>query len=335
MGRREIIEESLKYIEENLTAPITARELADRAGYSLYRYYRLFQLETGMPVMRCILRRRLLAAVSEIKDGKKQIDAALLYGFDTHAGFYRAFRREFGCTPSQYLKNGGACAPPMTKEVTMENRNDLDRRALTYRDFYDDLKYAYLAGIALGRLHRELDGADMAVDEVDLFETVSTWALPVCRELMEVSEDFCGEYLQNLSKLSPGLPVQVIHRDPNPSMFFETPEGLELAASPLSERNVRIYDPCYAATAILNESFGDGSTDVFDRWLTIYREIVRGYSEEAKTTDAEVRAFPYVLLANQFICTAWFYEQQTEPNLFEVNKRMTSKIMEEFQKLIF
>lgn len=328
-----IMEESLRYIEENLTAPITARELADIAGYSLYRYYRLFQAETGMPVMRYILRRRLLAAASEMKRGKKQIDAALLYGFDTHAGFYRAFRREFGCTPSQYLKNGGALTPQTTKEVTMKDLCKPEKKFLCCRDFYDEPRYGYLAGLALGELHKELANSNAAVDEVDLFETLSGWALPVCRELLEISKNFCREYLQELSNLCPLLPVQIIHRDPNPSMFFETPEGLALTASPLSERNVRIYDPCYAATAILSESFGNGSGDVFDKWLRVYREIVRGYSEEAKTTDAENRAFPYVLLANQFICTAWFYEQQAGPGLFEVNRRMTERIIEKFQRI--
>lgn len=32
------------------------------------------------------------------------IDVELRYGFETHAGFYKAFVREFGCTPTQYLK---------------------------------------------------------------------------------------------------------------------------------------------------------------------------------------------------------------------------------------
>lgn len=32
------------------------------------------------------------------------IDVALIYGFETHAGFYKAFVREFGCTPVQYQK---------------------------------------------------------------------------------------------------------------------------------------------------------------------------------------------------------------------------------------
>lgn len=327
-----ILEKSLRYIEANLKAPITARELAELSGYSLYRYYRLFQAETGMSVMRYILRRRLLAAARELRGGKKQIDAALLYGFDTHAGFYKAFRREFGCTPSQYLKNGGAFAPQVTKEVTMNESTPTGGRFLTCRDFYDEPTYAPLAGAALARLHRALLRADTAVDQVELYETVGGWALPLCRRLLDIPEAFSREYLQTLSALCPLLPVQTIHRDPNPSMFYVTPEGLALAPSPLAERNVRLYDPCYTATALLSESF-DAGPETFGQWLGLYRGIVNGYAQEADMTDDERRAVPYVLMANQLICTAWFYEQKTEPAFFEVNRKMTLRLLSEFKNL--
>ena len=55
-----IIQESLDYIENHLQTEITAAELASKAGFSVYHFYRLFQAETGMPVMQYILRRRLL-----------------------------------------------------------------------------------------------------------------------------------------------------------------------------------------------------------------------------------------------------------------------------------
>ena len=95
---REIIQKSLDYIEENLKCEITARELCERAGFSLFHYYRLFHTAVGMPVMQYILRRKLLNAIYEISRGEKMIDVALAYGFETHAGFYKAFVRELGCT---------------------------------------------------------------------------------------------------------------------------------------------------------------------------------------------------------------------------------------------
>ena len=104
MDNRTIIQKSLDYIEDHLQTDITAAELAEMAGFSLFHYYRLFQQATGLPVMQYILRRRLLHGVYAMKQGSSKIDAALAYGFDTYAGFYKAFCREYGMSPSEYLK---------------------------------------------------------------------------------------------------------------------------------------------------------------------------------------------------------------------------------------
>ena len=105
MDNRTMIQRGLDYIEENLQMEITAAELADMAHIFLYHYYRLFQQATGLPVMQYILRRRLLHGVYAIRQGSSKIDAALRFGFDTYAGFYRAFCREFGSTPAAFLRS--------------------------------------------------------------------------------------------------------------------------------------------------------------------------------------------------------------------------------------
>lgn len=50
-------------------------------------------------------------AIYEISQGEKMIEVALAYGFETHAGFYKAFVRELGCTPTQYMKKGKVRKP--------------------------------------------------------------------------------------------------------------------------------------------------------------------------------------------------------------------------------
>ena len=100
----------------------------------------------------------------------------------------------------------------------------------------------------------------------------------------------------------------------------------------LSERNVRIYDPCYAATAVLSETFGADN----DRWLDILHDILNGYDSVVKLTEQEKKAIPYVILANQFVCVAWFAEQEKYAEIFETNKKMTAWLigrMEELKKL--
>lgn len=76
---RRIIQDSIEYIESHLRTEITAQELSDGAGFSLFHYYRLFTQVTGMPIMQYITRRRLLHAVYEISLGMKKTDVVLHY----------------------------------------------------------------------------------------------------------------------------------------------------------------------------------------------------------------------------------------------------------------
>ena len=106
-----ILQRSLDAIETNLRAQISVQELCADAGFSLSQFYRLFEAATGMSVGRYITRRRLLHAVYAMSRGMDATAAALEYGFDTHAGFYKAFRREFGCAPTVYLRTHQAARP--------------------------------------------------------------------------------------------------------------------------------------------------------------------------------------------------------------------------------
>ena len=45
MRNLDIIQNSIDYIEENLKTEIAAQELADKANFSLFYYYRLFQTD--------------------------------------------------------------------------------------------------------------------------------------------------------------------------------------------------------------------------------------------------------------------------------------------------
>lgn len=126
---------TLDHIEENLRSALTTEELAELAGYSLFHYCRLFRSATGMSVGHYILRRRLLHAGYAIAQGKSGIDAAMEYGFDTYAGLYRAFVREFGCTPSEYRRSKRGRKPwriDLTKEAHHTMTHKTAARVLTH-----------------------------------------------------------------------------------------------------------------------------------------------------------------------------------------------------------
>ena len=126
----EHLQRSLDYIEENLKTELTAEELAEKAGYSPSHYSRLFREATGMSVGHYILRRRLLHAGWDMSRGVSGIETALGWGFDTYAGLYRAFVREFGCTPTEYQRSGRGRKPwriDLTKEEPIMTHKDAAR----------------------------------------------------------------------------------------------------------------------------------------------------------------------------------------------------------------
>lgn len=104
MDTIDILQKIINYIEDNLKTEISSEELAQMAGFSTYHFLHVFGSIVGMPLSAYITRRRIKHAVYDIYKGEKLVDTALLYGFDTHAGFFKAFKREYGCSPSKFIK---------------------------------------------------------------------------------------------------------------------------------------------------------------------------------------------------------------------------------------
>lgn len=100
MKFKTIIFNSLKYIEENINEPIMEKDIAKNAGYSLYYFSRMFKKQMGLSIMEYVKERRLIKASEEIANGKKIIDVALDYGYQSHSGFTKAFKSKFGFSPS-------------------------------------------------------------------------------------------------------------------------------------------------------------------------------------------------------------------------------------------
>ncbi len=114
-----IIQKSLDLIEARLQTALTPDELSREAGFSLYHYCRLFRAATGLGVMAYVTRRRLAHAVYQMSLGRDKTTVAMDYGFDSYAGFYKAFRKEFAASPTGYLRTHRAAQPV---RVNLEER---------------------------------------------------------------------------------------------------------------------------------------------------------------------------------------------------------------------
>lgn len=102
---RKILEKVLGYIDANIHEKISLGELSALTGYSPFHFSRLFSEAMGMPVTGYIRIRKLQHSIVSLLEGGKVLDVALMYAFDSHEGFTRAFSRHFGSTPATVKKH--------------------------------------------------------------------------------------------------------------------------------------------------------------------------------------------------------------------------------------
>ena len=94
------------YIEKNRTEDIRLSELAGASLFSPWYSYRLFREYIGLTPTEYIRKYRLTQAARRLRTGKvKVIDAAYDAGFSNADTFTRAFYREFGLNPGDYMKH--------------------------------------------------------------------------------------------------------------------------------------------------------------------------------------------------------------------------------------
>ena len=93
------------YIADHLEESITLANLAEVSLFSPWYSYRLFKAHTGLTVADYIRRLRLSRSALRLKrEEVKVIDVAYDLGFGSVDGYQRAFRREFGCNPTEYAR---------------------------------------------------------------------------------------------------------------------------------------------------------------------------------------------------------------------------------------
>ncbi len=113
MDYDQLLQQVLIYIDAHLQDDLSADALAMVTGFSTYHFCRVFEWRIGYPVMEYVRGRRLAFAAAELSSDKKILDIALRYGFETHSGFSKAFRRHFGCPPEIYRRHAHYTPPAL------------------------------------------------------------------------------------------------------------------------------------------------------------------------------------------------------------------------------
>ena len=97
------ITEVEQYVHEHCGEPLTREVLADVAGFSVPHFHRIFTRQVGENIAAYVRRVRMLRAGRKLRMGAVDItEVALAAGYDTHAAFSKAFKQQFGLSPSRF-----------------------------------------------------------------------------------------------------------------------------------------------------------------------------------------------------------------------------------------
>ena len=120
-ARRPLVESVYCFVENNYSAPISLRDVADAVGYSASHLTDTFRRCTGTPVTAWIIERRIRAAATLLREaGTDVVTACESAGFRDLGYFTRQFVRHVGMTPARYRRAMFAAEPAIChKENTL------------------------------------------------------------------------------------------------------------------------------------------------------------------------------------------------------------------------
>ena len=221
----------------------------------------------------------------------------------------------------------------LIKKIPGEPLNKADR-------FGDDrYSYGYKYGQSIAKLHLALADVENEImpDEMNLFKRISQWAIPEIKKQNEqwnmgLPDSFFADYIDGFGAVFEKLPKQLIHRDPNPSnILFDNGEVSGFIDFDLSERNLRLWDPCYCATGILSE--WRGVDNIYEKWIDIFYGILRGYDSVCPLTPEEKSSIYNVVCSIEMICAAYFESIDEYKELAKTNREMFAYVVDSKERM--
>ncbi|MEJ2601654.1 MAG: AraC family transcriptional regulator [Anaerolineales bacterium] len=100
---RECVNDVKQYIREHIDEPLNREVLAAVAGFSVSHFHRIFAASTDQSIASYVRRVRLGRAGRKLRMGAVDItQVALAAGYETHSAFSKAFKQQFGLSPSDF-----------------------------------------------------------------------------------------------------------------------------------------------------------------------------------------------------------------------------------------
>lgn len=111
------IGEVKRYVRHHLDEPLNRDVLAAIAGFSVSHFHRIFTASTGENMATYVRRVRLERTGRKLRMGAVDItEVALAAGYETHAAFGRAFKQQYGLSPSEFRQLDCRAATELLKK---------------------------------------------------------------------------------------------------------------------------------------------------------------------------------------------------------------------------
>ena len=112
-----MIKRTKYYLEEHLSDQIRLVDIGQAVGASPAYLTATFRRFEGLALHQYLTQLRLARALADLPRTENLTTLALDTGFSSHSHFTAAFRRAFGCTPSQFRRTTRSRARPARVEV--------------------------------------------------------------------------------------------------------------------------------------------------------------------------------------------------------------------------
>lgn len=103
----ELLEQVLSFIEAHMGEPVTLEDTARHFWVSESKISQIFRQKMGSSFHHCVTQRRLIEAKSLIVQGLPLSEVQGRVGFSDYSTFFRAFKREYGISPSEFREIHG------------------------------------------------------------------------------------------------------------------------------------------------------------------------------------------------------------------------------------
>lgn len=113
----ERIADVIQYIRHHIHEPLNREVLAEVAGFSVPHFHRVFRAQVGESAVSYVRRLRMERAGRKLRMGAVDItEVALAAGYDSHAAFSKAFKQQYGLSPSEFRQLGCTSATQLLRD---------------------------------------------------------------------------------------------------------------------------------------------------------------------------------------------------------------------------